>query len=70
METTDSDGYCICVHCNTRIPHEKEMPCRENVCPQCGKIMMREGSYHHQLYLQKKGEINHESSSTDKGKCC
>jgi hypothetical protein len=70
METNDFNGYCICVHCNIRIPHAKGIPCRENDCPQCGKKMMREGSYHHQLYLLKKGEINHESSSTDKGKCC
>ena len=68
METTDCNGYCICVHCNTRILHANGIPCRENNCPECGKKMMREGSYHHQLYLQKKGEINHESSSTNKGK--
>jgi len=37
--------------------------------PGMWKKMMREGSYHHQLYLQKLGEINHESSSTHKGKC-
>ena len=70
METTDFNGYCICVHCNKKMPHTKGMPCREIVCPECGKKMMREGSYHHQLYLQKKGEINHESSNPDKGKCC
>lgn len=58
MEENDSDGYCICVNCNTRIPHTKGKPCRENDCPQCRKKMMREGSYHHQLYLLKKGEIN------------
>ena len=45
--------YCICVHCNTRIPHERGIPCRENKCPNCGKIMFKEGSYHHQLYLKK-----------------
>ena len=70
MEANDFNGNCICVHCNTTIPHAKGKPCRENDCPKCGKKMMREGSYHHQLYLLKKGEINHESSSTDKGKCC
>jgi len=45
--------YCICVHCNTRILHERGTPCRENKCPNCGKIMFKEGSYHHQLYLKK-----------------
>jgi len=68
METADCSGYCICLHCNSRIPHVNGIPCRENSCPECGKKMMREGSYHHLLYLQKKGEINHESSSTNKGK--
>jgi predicted RNA-binding Zn-ribbon protein involved in translation (DUF1610 family) len=45
--------YCICVHCNTRIPHERGIPCRQNKCPNCGKIMFKEGSYHHLLYLKK-----------------
>ncbi len=66
MEPNDVNGFCICVHCNTRMQHTKGKPCRANECPQCGKKMMREGSYHHQLYLQKKGEKN-ESSSTNQG---
>jgi hypothetical protein len=67
----ETNGYCICVYCNIRIPHPKGEPCREKNCPQCGKNMMREGSYHHQLYLLKKGEINHDQSSdTNQGKCC
>ncbi len=71
METNQYNGYCICVHCNTRILHARGIPCRETNCPVCGKRMMREGGYHHQLYNQKKGEINHdESSSTHQGKCC
>jgi predicted DNA-binding protein (UPF0251 family) len=65
--TPDFKDYCICVHCNVRTPHVKGKPCNENVCPQCGKKIMREGSYHHQLYQQKKGEIKNEISSTDKG---
>jgi uncharacterized protein len=62
-EATDVDGYCICVDCNTRMPHIKEKPCKENECPKCGKKMMREGSYHHQLYLLKKCEINIENNT-------
>jgi hypothetical protein len=54
MEPNDFNGYCICVHCDTRIPHPKGEPCREKNCPKCGKKMLREGSYHHQLYMQKK----------------
>jgi hypothetical protein len=30
------------------------VPCKESVCPQCGKNMIRENSYHHKLYLSKK----------------
>ncbi|MCX6234105.1 MAG: DUF134 domain-containing protein [Bacteroidetes bacterium] len=48
-------GFCICLHCNTKIPHQQGIPCRESTCPQCGKKMVRENSYHHQLYLKKKG---------------
>jgi uncharacterized protein len=53
----ESSGFCICLHCNTKIPHQPGVPCRENVCPQCGKKMIRENSYHHQLYLKKKGKL-------------
>lgn len=56
----ECNGKCICVHCNTRIDSEKGKPCRENNCPECGKKMMREGSYHHQLYELKKAEKNQE----------
>jgi len=49
-------GNCICLNCNTKIPHKRGIPCRESICPQCGKNMIRENSYHHQLYLNKKGK--------------
>jgi uncharacterized protein len=51
-----TNGHCICTHCNTRIPHLKGKPCRENCCPKCGRRMLRENSYHHQLYLKKNTE--------------
>lgn len=60
-------GNCICVHCGTLIPHIQGKPCKERDCPNCGKKMMREGSYHHQLYIQKKGEINNEGSNSING---
>jgi uncharacterized protein len=52
----ETNGHCICTHCNTRIPHLKGKPCRENQCPKCGRAMLRENNYHHQLYLRTKAE--------------
>jgi uncharacterized protein len=48
-------GFCICLHCNTKFPHQPGVPCKKSSCPQCGKKMIRENSYHHQLYLKKRG---------------
>lgn len=53
--------FCICVHCDTKIPHVRGIPCRENKCPECGRIMFKEGSYHHQLFLEKKEKKSKES---------
>jgi hypothetical protein len=58
MDSEKHNGNCICVHCGTKIPHVKQQPCRENNCPKCGKKMMREGSYHHLLYLKKMMDNN------------
>ncbi len=55
MECSEQ-GNCICVHCNTVVPHTKGIPCKEVVCKTCGKRMLREGGYHHQLYVQKQKE--------------
>lgn len=54
----DIPGFCICPFCDMRIRHEPGRPCREDRCPSCGKKMVREGSYHHQLIIKKKGEKN------------
>ena len=70
MKTDDLNGFCICLHCNSKISHVRGNPCRAENCPQCGEKMIREGSYHHQLYLSKTGEQKNESSSTHQGKCC
>jgi uncharacterized protein len=55
QQKNEGTGFCICLHCNKKIPHRPGVPCRENDCPECGKKMIRENSYHHQLYLKKKG---------------
>jgi predicted DNA-binding protein (UPF0251 family) len=60
------NGICICVKCNTELPHEKGKPCKEHICPECGAKMVRKGSLHHQQYLKKQQE--NESSSTDTGR--
>jgi uncharacterized protein len=56
LKHVEGPGNCICMDCNKRIPHQPGIPCRESVCPKCGKNMIRENSYHHQLYLNKKGK--------------
>ncbi|APF18768.1 hypothetical protein [Caldithrix abyssi] len=53
-QTMGSGGYCICPKCDYRAPHQRGVPCQEQRCPHCGARLMREGSYHHQLLLEKR----------------
>lgn len=53
QKNLEEPGFCICLACNIKIPHKPGIPCRENQCPSCGKALIRENSYHHQLYLKK-----------------
>ncbi len=50
------EGYCICTKCGYKKEHTKGIPCREERCPKCGSVMVREGSYHHKLIEEKKKE--------------
>ncbi len=47
-------GYCVCASCGYRRPHHQGVPCMEEKCPKCGKVMMREGSEHYMLAIEKK----------------
>lgn len=38
-------GYCMCVNCNTRFPHEPGVSCTELRCPKCGRALVREELY-------------------------
>ena len=40
--TTETNGYCICTRCNTKVAHVRGKPCREIQCPSCGARMVRE----------------------------
>ena len=54
---THAGGACICPKCEARVPHRRGVPCRDERCPACGVKLLREGSYHHRLWLAKhKGE--------------
>lgn len=47
-------GTCICPKCGKKIPHQSGKPCQEEKCPECGTKMLREGSYHYDLFEKKK----------------
>lgn len=34
---------CICPQCGITVPHERQVPCTDMRCPQCGSVMVREG---------------------------
>jgi hypothetical protein len=46
-------GNCICPKCGEKVPHIKGQPCQQTVCPKCKSKMLREGSEHHQLLINK-----------------
>ena len=35
-------GNCVCPQCGHREPHQREAPCMDRECPQCGAAMTRE----------------------------
>jgi hypothetical protein len=51
-------GYCICPKCDTRMEHTDGIPCQDEKCPACGAKMLREGSHHHKLFIEKQKSKN------------
>lgn len=54
LERMGDGGFCICLECNTRLPRRSWITCIERNCPNCGAIMVREGSPYH-LYALEQG---------------
>ncbi len=53
-------GFCICPKCDEKMNHKNGIPCQEEHCPECGAKMLREGSYHHNLLLEKRAKKKQE----------
>jgi len=53
-------GDCICPRCDFRLPHQPGVPCSSLLCPHCEIRMVREGSPHHKLILDKRKNIENE----------
>ena len=49
-------GVCVCPKCGEQIPHRDGVPCQEERCPGCGAKMLRVGSEHHRLFLEKQAK--------------
>jgi hypothetical protein len=50
-------GYCVCPKCGYKKSHAAGMPCMEERCLKCGKVLMREGSPHHRLVEERKSKM-------------
>jgi hypothetical protein len=57
-----SGGECVCPKCGEKVPHTRGVPCQEERCPACGAKMLREGSRHHQLLLEKRAKKERDQS--------
>jgi len=49
-----TSGDCICPKCGFQAAHLPGVPCREQRCPKCNAVMVRQGSYHHNLIEEHK----------------
>jgi predicted Fe-Mo cluster-binding NifX family protein len=39
---TGQRGFCVCLQCGAKLPHERGIPCFQMHCPACGRPMGRE----------------------------
>ncbi len=49
------EGVCFCPKCGFRKTHVPGVPCQEERCPQCGSVLIREGSEHQRMIEKNKG---------------
>jgi len=56
-----SGGFCVCPKCGEETPHRSGVRCQDETCPKCGAKLLRKGSYHYQLFAEKKAKKNNES---------
>jgi len=48
-----SSGTCVCPKCNYQAPHKSGVPCQQERCPNCDAKLLREGSDHHKMFMNK-----------------
>lgn len=66
-ETTCEGGFCICLNCHTRVPYLDGITCLGRNCPECGAIMVLEGSPYH-LSALRRGSAFDETSLVPTGR--
>lgn len=65
-ENMGKEGFCICLECNTRLPRRSLITCIEMNCPNCGAIMVREGSPYHFSVLEQGMDFSGRSDSSSR----
>ena len=55
-------GYCICPKCGKRYEKIAGVPCTEMRCEECGSALVREGSEHHKLILERQKKKNRDEN--------
>ncbi len=48
-------GNCVCVKCGYSTSKKPGIPCMDEKCPECGTVLLREGSPHY-IIAKKKQE--------------